>query len=100
LFFPILANGSLWGQNVSGFVSPPGTSVVVGAFIFGIGMQLGGGCASGTLYTVGGGSTRMIITLLGFIVGSVVGAAHLSWWASRPSFAPYSIVQEWGAPSA
>lgn len=100
LFFPVLASGTLWGQNVSGFVSPVGTSVLVGAFIFGIGMQLGGGCASGTLYTVGGGSTRMIITLIGFIIGSVIGAAHLPWWASRPSFAPYSIVQEWGAPAA
>lgn len=100
LFFPVLGNGTLWGQSVSGFVSPVGTSVLVGAFIFGIGMQMGGGCASGTLYTVGGGSTRMIITLAGFIVGSVIGAAHLPWWASLPSFAPYSIVKEWGAPTA
>lgn len=46
LFFPALAAGSLFGQPVSGFVSPVGTSVIVGAFIFGIGMQLGGGCAS------------------------------------------------------
>jgi uncharacterized membrane protein YedE/YeeE len=30
-------------------VSPVGISVVVGAFMFGVGMQLGGGCASGTL---------------------------------------------------
>ena len=100
LFFPVLGNGSLWGQNVSGFVSPVGTSVLVGAFIFGIGMQMGGGCASGTLYTVGGGSTRMIITLIGFIIGSVIGAAHLPWWAAQPSFAPYSIVKEWGVSTA
>ena len=33
------------------------------SFIFGMGMQLGGGCGSGTLFTVGGGSTRMVITL-------------------------------------
>ncbi len=100
LFFPALGNGTLWGQDVSGFVSPVGTSVLVGAFIFGIGMQMGGGCASGTLYTVGGGSTRMVITLVGFIIGSVIGAAHLPWWSSQPSFAPYSIVKEWGVPTA
>ncbi|PYA80062.1 hypothetical protein C0049_36715, partial [Pseudomonas aeruginosa] len=67
LFFPALAAGSLFGQPVSGFVSPVGTSVIVGAFIFGIGMQLGGGCASGTLFTVGGGNARMLVTLLFFI---------------------------------
>ncbi|MFA5598904.1 MAG: YeeE/YedE thiosulfate transporter family protein, partial [Pusillimonas sp.] len=79
LFFPFLAQGTLAGQAVNGFVSPPGLSVVLGAFIFGIGMQLGGGCASGTLFAVGGGSTRMIITLLFFIVGSVIGAWLFPW---------------------
>src|SRR6195952_2273942 len=64
LFFPALSAGTLFGTPVTGLVSPAGTSVIVGAFIFGIGMQLGGGCASGTLYTVGGGSTRMIVTLI------------------------------------
>ena len=33
------------------------------------GMQLGGGCASGTLYTAGGGNTRMLVTLAFFIIG-------------------------------
>src|SRR3712207_2501976 len=80
LFFPALAAGSLFGQPVSGLVAPIGVSVVFGAFIFGVGMQLGGGCASGTLYTVGGGSSRMLLTLAFFIVGSTVGAAHFHWW--------------------
>ncbi|APT58822.1 hypothetical protein RGI145_18610 [Roseomonas gilardii] len=96
LFFPVLAAGSLFGQPVSGLVSPAGTSVVVGAFLFGIGMQMGGGCASGTLYTVGGGSTRMVITLAAFIAGSAIGAAHLHWWAALPSLPRLSIVQLWG----
>jgi uncharacterized membrane protein YedE/YeeE len=96
LFFPVLASGSLFGQPVAGFVSPVGISVLFGAFIFGIGMQLGGGCASGTLYTVGGGSTRMLITLTGFIAGSALGAAHFHWWEAQPSFAPISLVKAWG----
>ncbi len=41
--------------------------------MFGINMQLGNGCGSGTLYTVGG-SGRMIITLAFFIFGSVIGS--------------------------
>jgi hypothetical protein len=40
-------------------------------------MQLGNGCGSGTLYTVGGGSGRMLITLLLFIIGSVLGSLSL-----------------------
>src|SRR5918998_2946195 len=96
LFFPVLAGGSLFGQPVTGLVAPIGVSVVFGAFIFGIGMQLGGGCASGTLYTVGGGSTRMLITLEAFIVGSTVGAAHLHWWAALPSLPRISLIQAWG----
>lgn len=100
LFFPPLAAGTLFGTPVNGLVSPVGVSVLVGAFIFGIGMQLGGGCASGTLYTVGGGSTRMLVTLAFFIVGSVLGAYHLPWWQAQPSFAPVSLVKAWGWPVA
>lgn len=96
LFFPVLAAGSLFGQPVTGLVSPAGISVIFGAFIFGIGMQLGGGCASGTLYTVGGGSTRMLITLAAFIAGSAIGAAHLHWWTALPSLPRISLVEAWG----
>jgi uncharacterized membrane protein YedE/YeeE len=100
LFFPALAAGSLFGIPVTGLVSPAGTSVVLGAFLFGIGMQLGGGCASGTLYTVGGGSTRMIVTLAAFIVGSVVATAHMPFWSARPSLQPISLVKTLGAGPA
>jgi hypothetical protein len=100
LFFPALAAGSLFGMPVTGLVSPAGTSVIVGAFLFGIGMQLGGGCASGTLYTVGGGSTRMIVTLAAFIVGSVVATAHMPFWTAQPSLQPISLVKTLGAGPA
>ncbi len=49
IFLPVLDGGSLFGRSVGGAVAPAGVSVLVGAFLFGIGMQLGGGCASGTL---------------------------------------------------
>ncbi|WP_423776348.1 YeeE/YedE family protein [Aurantimonas coralicida] len=98
LFFPALAAGSLFGQEVSGFVSPVGTSVLVGAFIFGIGMQLGGGCASGTLYTAGGGNARMLITLAFFIIGSLLATIHFDWWMALPTFEPVSVVDSVGAP--
>jgi uncharacterized membrane protein YedE/YeeE len=96
VFFPLLAAGSLFGQPLRGSISPPGVAVLAGAFIFGIGMQLGGGCASGTLYTVGGGSTRMIVVLAAFIAGSVIGTAHTPWWSSLPAWAPTSVVTVYG----
>ena len=49
VFFPLLAAGTFFGQPLRGSVSPIGVGVAAGAFIFGLGMQLGGGCASGTL---------------------------------------------------
>ena len=60
-----------------GAIAPIGPSLIVGAFVFGIGMQLANGCGSGTLYTVGGGSGRMLVTLAFFIAGSVIGSLHL-----------------------
>ena len=60
-----------------GAIAPLGPSLIIGAFVFGIGMQLANGCGSGTLYTVGGGSGRMLLTLAFFIVGSVLGSMSL-----------------------
>jgi uncharacterized membrane protein YedE/YeeE len=89
VFLPVLAEGSLFGRPVGGAVAPFGVSVAAGAFLFGVGMQLGGACASGTLYTVGGGSTRMLVTLVFFMVGSVVGSAHIPWWLELPKTTVY-----------
>jgi hypothetical protein len=96
VFFPVLAAGHFLSQPVRGSVSPVGVSVVVGAFLFGIGMQLGGGCASGTLYTAGGGNTRMLFTLAAFIAGSVVGVVHMPWWEATPALKPISLVTRLG----
>ena len=90
VFLPLLADGQLWGMELRGAVRPLGVSVLAGAFLFGIGMQIGGGCASGTLFTVGGGSVRMIVTLLSFIVGSALGAFHLPAWDTTPGAVSYT----------
>src|SRR4051795_2285963 len=96
LFFPVLADGSLFGQPVKGLIAPVGVSVAVGAFLFGIGMQLGGGCASGTLFTAGGGNTRMLATLAAFIAGSAMGAAQLPWWDATPHLKPVLLIETLG----
>ena len=96
VFFPLLAAGSFLGAPVRGSVSPAGLAVLGGAFIFGVGMQLGGGCASGTLYSAGGGSTRMLVVLAAFVAGSLIGTAHAPWWGSLPAWTPASMVGLWG----
>jgi uncharacterized membrane protein YedE/YeeE len=63
--------------NFGGAIAPLGPSLLIGAFVFGIGMQLANGCGSGTLYTVGGGSGRMLVTLVFFVIGSVFGSLSL-----------------------
>jgi uncharacterized protein len=100
VFFPLLAVGQVVGQTLRGSLAPLSVSVVIGAFMFGIGMQLGGGCASGTLYPVGGGSTRMVVTLLFFIAGSVAATAHVAWWNGLPAIPPASLLQWYGPIAA
>ncbi len=98
LFAPVLAAGGLFGRSAAGAVAPLGVQVAVGAFMFGIGMQLAGGCGSGTLYTVGGGSMRMVLTLATFVAGSFWASLHMPWWQSLPSLAPVVLGQAvgWG----
>ena len=96
LFFPVLAQGSIFGAKVHGELGAVGVSVLVGAFLFGLGMQLGGGCASGTLYTAGGGNTRMLAVLAAFIAGSALGAWQFPWWAALPNLGRISLIERLG----
>ncbi len=88
LFIPLIALG-----QANGAIAPVGGFVVIGSFLFGLGMQLGGGCGSGTLFTVGAGNRRMLITLAAFIGGSVLGTLHLPWWLSGPNMGAVSLAQ-------
>jgi len=94
--FPLIGAGEVFGQRLGGFVMPIGVSLAAGSFIFGLGMQLGGACGSGTLYTAGGGSTRMVFTLAAFVCGSVIATLHLPWWQSLYVLGRFSMVAQWG----
>lgn len=85
LMLPAIDHGSLAGAPVRGIVFPLGVAVVVGAFLFGVGMQLGGGCGSGTLYTAGGGSLRMLLTLGFFVAGATLAAWQSEAWTDLPA---------------
>lgn len=65
------------GQN---YVVPISFATVLGAFIFGIGMVIAGGCGSGSLMRVGEGFLLQIITIFFFIVGSLWAAHDFKWW--------------------
>jgi uncharacterized protein len=62
------------------YVVPVSFATAAGAFMFGVGMVIAGGCASGTLMRVGEGFTMQILSLFFFIVGSLWGAHDFGWW--------------------
>jgi len=62
------------------YVVPISIATIVGAFIFGVGMVIAGGCASGTLMRVGEGFHMQLISLFFFVVGSLWGAHDFGWW--------------------
>lgn len=98
-FVPIIA-GYLPGEaKYGGLIAPVSLTVVIGAFMFGIGMQLGNGCGSGTLFTLGGGSKRMLFTLPAFIAGSLLASLQWSWW-KLPGIGVVNFAQEFGVPGA
>ncbi|WP_237215271.1 YeeE/YedE thiosulfate transporter family protein, partial [Falsiroseomonas oryziterrae] len=101
LFLPVLEAGAILGQPVRGFVFPVGVGLLVGAFLFGIGMQLGGGCASGTLYTAAGGQApRMWITLAAFVAGATFAAWDAERWTAWPALPAVSLPGLLGTPAA
>ncbi len=100
LFAPILSMGSIFDHRVSGALAPVSVSMAFGALVFGIGMQLGGGCASGTLFTAGGGSIRMWIVLLFFCLGCFIASLHLNWWQQLPSAGAISLSKQFGWTNA
>jgi hypothetical protein len=80
-----------------GAIAPLGPSLIIGAFVFGTGMQLANGCGSGTLYTVGSGSGRMLIALLFFVIGSVFGSLSLPAFLALGGIDPVLASDYFGA---
>ena len=70
------------GQPIPGnsYVLPVSFSTAFGGLLFGIGMVIAGGCASGTLMRVGEGHVLQIVTLIFFIIGTAFGAHDYNFW--------------------
>lgn len=82
---PLVALGTVLGVTIDGSAHRIGVALLTGGALFGLGMQLAGGCASGTLYQLGGGTAKHVGTLAGFLGGSVLAATHLERWWQLPS---------------
>ena len=74
-----------------------GLSLALGAFMFGIGMQLGSGCATGTLVGMGEGSLKSWVVIWFFIAGATIGALNpvYKWWTSLPTAKVYTLDYGW-----
>jgi len=96
LFAPTLAAGTVFGQQVRGAVSPVGVQGAIGAFVFGIGMQLGGACGCGTLYTVGSGSLTLLVTLVTFCIGAFAASLTRQLWVNLPALPAISLADNLG----
>lgn len=94
--FFIGTNSWIYDGKMIGAVAPVSVSVIVGSFMFGLAMQLAGGCGSGTLFTASSGNGKMAITLVFFMIGSLVGTHHFDFWRSLPSLGGISLMNEFG----
>jgi uncharacterized membrane protein YedE/YeeE len=93
---PLIANHA----ELRGAVAPVAVSVVIGAFVFGLAMQIADGCGSGTLYKAGLGNGFSLAVLPGFILGSFFGAAHLDRWLALGSLPPIALQDHLGTVGA
>jgi uncharacterized membrane protein YedE/YeeE len=83
--------------ELSGAIAPVSVSVVIGAFVFGLAMQIADGCGSGTLYKAGLGNAFSLTVLPGFVLGSFFGALHLDRWLALGALPPVALQDHFGA---
>ena len=92
----INAESLFYETHIIGSLAPANVSLIIGSFIFGLAMQFAGGCGSGTLFTVGGGNTKMFITLVFFVIGSLAGTYNFTFWIELPTLGNISLLDEFG----
>lgn len=62
------------------YVLPVSFATAMGGLLFGIGMVISGGCASGTLMRVGEGHLMQAVTLVFIVIGSALGSHDYGFW--------------------
>jgi uncharacterized protein len=90
---PLIAFG---GGAYKGALAPVGVAVVLGAFLFGIGMQIAGACASGAMFAAGSGSLKNLVTIIGFIIGVTAAVGSFETWSAWPILPTVSLTHSFG----
>ncbi len=72
IFFSVI-QATLAATNMSTFHPAPfGVHTLLSGMIFGVGMVLAGGCASGSLYKIGEGNGTSVLSILGISFGQAI----------------------------
>lgn len=77
--------------------APITLSLVIGAFLFGIGMQAAGRCGSGTLASAARLDASFLVALTGLVVGVFSGSLHRPLWdqALPLRLPPIQLLDQW-----
>ena len=97
IVLPLIAFG---GGAYRGALAPFGVAVMLGAFVFGVGMQIAGACASGSMYAAGSGSLKSAVTIIGFIIGVTAAVASFETWSVWPVIPTISLTHTLGGYGA
>ncbi|MGL5327738.1 MAG: YeeE/YedE thiosulfate transporter family protein [Peptostreptococcaceae bacterium] len=76
----IMDNLNINNLIIPGSIEPVGIHTIIGGVMFGIGMVIAGGCATGTLMRIGEGFCMQIIVAIGFIIGSLLATFNYDFW--------------------
>ncbi len=97
LFALLIGTGTgVFGSVPAPSAGPLGVGLLIGSFVFAVGMQLGGACASGTLFAVGSGQSSIVFTLGGFVAGSTLAAWQFGLWKDLPALQPVVMADHIG----
>ncbi|QXL85477.1 YeeE/YedE family protein [Comamonas sp. NLF-1-9] len=88
LCMPLLGHYS----ELTAALGPPSVSLLIGAFTFGLCMQVADGCGSGVFYKAGMGIPLNTAILPLFALGSFLGSWHLGWWLELGRTEPVGFV--------
>ncbi len=80
-------------EPMEGVYHPFFLGSLLGGLVFGVGMILAGGCASSTLWRVGEGHLKLVMTMIGFalsnaLAAKVIATLHLSEKLGKGVFMP------------
>lgn len=89
-----------WFPELHAALGPPSVSLLVGAFLFGLTMQIADGCGSGTLYKAGLGVPLNMAILPLFALGSFLGSVHLDRWLALGQIEPVGLTGVFGTGGA